>query len=71
MHNIDLKNVLENLKVQNMFRIKPINFIVMTTPKLPKTNNVLVNVGIVTTHSQQLEHVYNKRELVKTKGAKY
>jgi hypothetical protein len=54
-----------------MFRIKPINFIVMTTPKLPKTNNVLVNVGIVTTHSQQLEHVYNKRELVKTKGAKY
>jgi hypothetical protein len=40
-------------------------------PKPPKSNNVLVNVGVVvTTHSQQLEQqVFKERESMKTKGA--
>jgi hypothetical protein len=39
-----------------MFRTKRVSFNAMTTPKLPKTNNVLVNVVVVTTRSQQSEH---------------
>jgi hypothetical protein len=36
-----------------MFRIKPVYSNATIAPKLPKTNNVLVNVvTIVTTHSQ-------------------
>jgi hypothetical protein len=52
-----------------MFRTKPVCSNAMITPKLPKTNNVLINVVIViTTHIQQLEqHVFKERQLVKTK----
>ncbi len=53
-----------------MFRTKHVSSNATTTPKPPKTNNVLVNViAIVTTHSQQLEQkVFKERELVKAKG---
>jgi hypothetical protein len=38
-----------------MFKTKHVNFNATTTPKLPKTDNVLVNVvDIVPTRSQQL-----------------
>jgi len=41
------------IKVQNMFRIKPISFNATTTFKPPKSDNVLVNVIVViTTHNQ-------------------
>jgi hypothetical protein len=37
---------------ENLFRTEPINFNATTTPKLPKIDNVLVNVVvIITTHS--------------------
>jgi hypothetical protein len=36
---------------------------------LPKTNNVPINVVVVITiHSQQLEHVFKEKELIKAKG---
>jgi hypothetical protein len=36
-----------------MFRTKPISYNVMTTLKLPKTDNVPVNVVVaITTHNQ-------------------
>ncbi len=45
---------LKKIKVHNMFRTKPINFTIMTTPKSLRTNNVPVNVVfVVTIHSQQ------------------
>jgi hypothetical protein len=53
-----------------MFKIKPMSFNAMITPKPPKTKNVLVNVVvIVTIHNQQLKHVFKERESIKAKGA--
>ncbi len=39
-------------EVHDMFKIKLVNFIVPTTYEPPKTNNMLVNVVVVTTHNQ-------------------
>ncbi len=50
------KGYPRKIEVQNMFKIKPVNFTATTTFKPPKINNVLVNVvAIVTIHNQQLE----------------
>ncbi len=54
-----------------MFRIKPINSNVMTTPKPSKINNVPINVVVdITICSQQLQQVFKERELVKPKELK-
>ncbi len=55
-----------------MFKTKPISSNVMTTPKPPKIDNVLVNVvAVVTTRNQQLEYqVFEKRKPVKAKKTK-
>jgi hypothetical protein len=42
--------------VQNMFKTKSIGYNVTITPKLPKMNNVLINVvDVITIHNQQSE----------------
>ncbi len=55
-----------------MFRTKPISSNAMTSPKLPITDNVSINViAIITTRNQQLEQqVFKERESVKAKWAK-
>jgi hypothetical protein len=60
----------KKIEVHNMFTSKPISYNVMTTPKLPKTNNVPVNVvAIVTIRSQQLkQQMFKERESIKAKG---
>jgi hypothetical protein len=41
------------IEVQNMFKTKPVSSNATTTPKPPKTNNVLVNVVVaITPHNQ-------------------
>ncbi len=61
---------LRKNEVQNMFRTKLVNFNATTASKLPKTNNMLVNVVVViTTCNQQSEQqVFKEREPVKAKG---
>ncbi len=53
-----------------MFKTKLVSSNATTTPKLPKTNNLPINlVTIVTIHSQQSkQQVFQERELLKTKG---
>ncbi len=53
-----------------MFKTKLVSSNAMTTPKLPKTDMVLVNVIVaITIHNQQLEQqVFKEREPVKTIG---
>jgi hypothetical protein len=55
-----------------MFKTKPINCNVTSTPKPPKHDNVPINMAIVVIiHSQQLkQHMFKEKELVKAKGAK-
>jgi hypothetical protein len=62
-------NFPRKTKVQNMCHTKT-NSIAIVVPKLPKPDNILVNViAIVTTRNLVLEqHVHKKHELVKTKA---
>jgi hypothetical protein len=55
-----------------MFRYKLVSSNAITTLKLPKLDNVPINVvAVVTTHSQQLEQqVLKEREPIKSKGTK-
>ncbi len=58
----------KKIKVQNMFKIKFVNFNATIAPKLLKLDNVPINVvAIATTHSQQL---LKEKEPVKVKGTK-
>ncbi len=46
----------KKIEVQNMFKTKSIGYNVTITPKLPKMNNVLINVvDVITIHNQQSE----------------
>jgi hypothetical protein len=52
-----------------MFRIKHVSFDATIVPKPPKINNVPINaIDAITTHNQQLKHVFKEREQVKAKG---
>jgi hypothetical protein len=44
-----LRECPQKIEVQNMFRTKPISSNATTSPKPPKTNNVLVNVVVIVT----------------------